>query len=295
MNCDVFGSQISGCFVLHPLFFVFMFSLSVFGRQLHSLQNESDEIVLLLLCIFLSPAFIQFFSPAHIEAILSHTFPRLCHPHLCFHLVLFSGSFFFFSSFLFVGSATISYFSIYTLLQGINYSTSFFIASPSHGTPHTFCKLPGACLHLLQKNHVCLDACRCRTVGCRRSSRGRSCGPPTAFPRTAPVYHQCPCRDPRGCHRVQDDSVAKRQPIVVLVGVLMYCDRRVRRRDRETRSCVTHNTYTPAIFPHRKDKPTCTHIFLAIILVLVWYSTHVSSFFVFSGGIISSLFLFPNL
>ena len=62
----------------------------------------------------------------------------------------------------------------------------------------------------------------------------------------APVYRGCPCRDPLGCHRVQDVSVTKRQPIVVVVGAVMWCDRRVRVRARVSRSCATENTYTPA-------------------------------------------------
>ena len=35
---------------------------------------------------------IKSFLPAQHVAIMSHTFPRLCHTHLCFHLVRFSGS-----------------------------------------------------------------------------------------------------------------------------------------------------------------------------------------------------------
>ena len=33
------------------------------------------------------------------------------------------------------------------------------------------------------------------------------------------------------------------QPIVVLVGILMWSDSRVRGRGREKRSCATENTY----------------------------------------------------
>ena len=56
------------------------------------------------------------------------------------------------------------------------------------------------------------------------------------------VYRGCPCRDPRGCHRVQDDSVAKRIPFVeVVVGVVMLCGRRVRVHGRETVSDATEN------------------------------------------------------
>ena len=43
----------------------------------------------------------------------------------------------------------------------------------------------------------------------------------------SPVYRWCPSRDPLGCHRVQDESVTKRQPIVLVVGVVMWNDRRV--------------------------------------------------------------------
>ena len=37
--------------------------------------------------------------------------------------------------------------------------------------------------------------------------------------------------------------MTKRQPIVVLVGVLMECDSRVRGRGRDSRSCATENTH----------------------------------------------------
>ena len=48
------------------------------------------------------------------------------------------------------------------------------------------------------------------------------------------------------CHKVQDVSVTKRQPIVVVVGVVKYCGRRVRVRVRVSRSCATQKTHTPA-------------------------------------------------
>ena len=59
---------------------------------------------------------------------------------------------------------------------------------------------------------------------------GTSCGPPTAFTVWAPVYRGCPCRDPLVCHRVQGDSVAKRQPLLFVCVV----------------GGATENTYTPA-------------------------------------------------
>ena len=42
--------------------------------------------------LFLFRALIQFSSPTNSVAILFHTLPRLCHLHLCFHLVWFAGS-----------------------------------------------------------------------------------------------------------------------------------------------------------------------------------------------------------
>ena len=48
------------------------------------------------------------------------------------------------------------------------------------------------------------------------------------FPVRALVYRGCPCRDPPVCHRVQGDSVAKRQPLLcVCVLVLLESRRRV--------------------------------------------------------------------
>ena len=68
-------------------------------------------------------------------------------------------------------------------------------------------------------------------------------GPPTTFPVRARVY-RCPCRDLTMCHRVQGDSVAKRQPLLCVcwsrdvVCALRSC----------SWSCITHcateNAYT---------------------------------------------------
>ena len=57
------------------------------------------------------------------------------------------------------------------------------------------------------------------------------------------MYRGCPCRDPPVCHRVQDDSATKRQPIVLVVGVVKCCGRHVRVRVGVSRSCDTENTY----------------------------------------------------
>ena len=66
-------------------------------------------------------------------------------------------------------------------------------------------------------------------------------GPPTAFPVRAPVYRGCPCRDPPVCQRVQGDSVAKRQPLLCVVGVVTSCVSCA--RVRTSRSCAPENTY----------------------------------------------------
>ena len=46
--------------------------------------------------------------------------------------------------------------------------------------------------------------------------------------------------------RVHGDSVAKRQPLCVLVGVVTSCVLCARVRSHVPRSCATENTYTPA-------------------------------------------------
>ena len=74
--------------------------------------------------------------------------------------------------------------------------------------------------------------------------RGFCVGPPTAFTVWAPVYRGCPCQDPPVCHRVQGDSVAKRQHLLCVVGVVTSCVPCA--RARTSRSCATENTYTPA-------------------------------------------------
>ena len=75
------------------------------------------------------------------------------------------------------------------------------------------------------------DLSFCRVVVCRSSCGGSCCGPPTAFPVRAPVCRGCPCWDPPVCHRVQGDSVAKRQALMcVFVGVV-----------GKVRSCALHS------------------------------------------------------
>ena len=64
------------------------------------------------------------------------------------------------------------------------------------------------------RKHVCLKACLCHVVVCQWSSSWRLCR----------ATHGLPCSgtgDPPVCHRVQGDSVAKRQPFFVWVWVLL--------------------------------------------------------------------------
>ena len=105
------------------------------------------------------------------------------------------------------------------------------------------CKFPNVCQHLVAESTFVSRPCLCRVV-CRRVVE--LVGPPTAFPVWAPVYRGCPCRDPPVCHRVQGDSVAKRQPFCVLIGVVTSCVLCARVRGRVSRSCATENTDTPA-------------------------------------------------
>ena len=71
-----------------PLLFFFLCSMDSFILPRTNVTNLYFSSSVL----FLFRALTQFSSPAHSVAILSHTVPRLCHLHLCFHLVWFSGS-----------------------------------------------------------------------------------------------------------------------------------------------------------------------------------------------------------
>ena len=74
-------------------------------------------------------------------------------------------------------------------------------------------------------------------------SRGECLGPPTASLRGGTGVPWVSLPGPALCHRVQGDSVAERQPIVVVVGVVMQCDSCVRGRGRVSRSDAIENTY----------------------------------------------------
>ena len=83
----VCGSQFPRCLVFNLLPNPLVLFLTVYSGQFHSVKGEGDELVLVSKCNFHFRAFIQSSSLAHSVAILSHTFPRLCHLHLFFHLV----------------------------------------------------------------------------------------------------------------------------------------------------------------------------------------------------------------
>ena len=126
VNCNIFGSQISGCFFLDPLLFVF-FLCSV--DSFIFIQNESDELALLLWCLFSSlsqqsslpcPHSLWSSYPTHfhdcaisIYASVSRGFLDLPSPFWC------------------VGSVTISYSST-NILSSRNQSPLSLLSSQTH-------------------------------------------------------------------------------------------------------------------------------------------------------------------
>ena len=79
----------------------------------------------------------------------------------------------------------------------------------------------------------------------------------SCFPVRAPVYRGCPCRDPLVCHRVQCDSVAKRQPLCVVVGVGTSCVLCARVCGHVPCSCATE--YSQKIYFQRTHQKSATH------------------------------------
>ena len=111
------------------------------------------------------------------------------------------------------------------------------------GVYQEICKIPSVCEHLFPESTfdskpvlVLLSFVSGRLVELVS-------GHPRSSSVQAPVYRACPCRAPPVCHRVQDGSLAKRQPFFVLVGVVTSCVPCARVRGRVSRS---ENTYTPA-------------------------------------------------
>ena len=107
---------------------------------------------------------------------------------------------------------------------------------------------------------------------------GGYCGPPTAFPVWAPVYRGCPCRDPPVCHRVQGDSVAKRQPslcvVVGVLGVVTSCVpcARVPRVSRDVLTTVLAQVQLRILTSSIKIASCCLSSFLGImnLYVIKW-------------------------
>ena len=115
-----------------PLFFVCLCSVVSFiliKMYVMNLYFSSGEF-----CFFL--AIIQPSFPAQQVVILSHTLPRLCHSHLCLHLVRFSGS-----SFIILACRDCHHLvllHLYTFFSEKITAFTFFIAYPLRGAPHTF-------------------------------------------------------------------------------------------------------------------------------------------------------------
>ena len=78
-------------FILLIDFFSFPFFFSVYSREFHTVKCDCNEYCLVFerIIFFL---LIQSSLPAQSVAIFSQTSPRLCHSHLCFHLVWLHGS-----------------------------------------------------------------------------------------------------------------------------------------------------------------------------------------------------------
>ena len=92
MDGFVRGSQVPRClFSVDFLSFPFSF-LSCVRSQFHTIKCGCDNFCLIIECTFWFLPLIQSSLPAQSVAILSQTFPRLCHAHLCFHLEWSQGS-----------------------------------------------------------------------------------------------------------------------------------------------------------------------------------------------------------
>ena len=114
----------------------------------------------------------------------------------------------------------------------------------THGVAGNISKIPSVCQHLFPESTFVSRPCLCHVVGGRLVELVSGHLRPSSV--EALVYGGCPCQDPPVCHRVQSDSVAKRQPFCVLLGVVTSCVLCACVRGRVSRSCATENTYTPA-------------------------------------------------
>ena len=98
LRCRPFFTPVDGSIrgprTLGALSSIFLFPCisSVYRQEFHTIKREGRIFCLQVLNIF--PFLVQSSLPAHSVASLSQTHPRLCHHHLCFHLVWLYGTLF---------------------------------------------------------------------------------------------------------------------------------------------------------------------------------------------------------
>ena len=99
LHCRPFLTRVGDCIrgpkplgALSSTFFPFPFSFPVYCREFHTIKcaNVTNFFSSASAHLFLSLIHSSFLAQS--VAILSHTFPRLCHLHLCFHTVWLHGS-----------------------------------------------------------------------------------------------------------------------------------------------------------------------------------------------------------
>ena len=104
------------------------------------------------------------------------------------------------------------------------------------------CKFPNLCRHLFPENtfdsDLCLSCCLLKSF----RTWWLVVGPPTAFPRTGPMYRGS-LPGPTVVSQSPGWLCGKAPTLCVLVGALMLCDSRVRGRGRVSRTGATENTY----------------------------------------------------
>ena len=138
------------------------FWFSVLGGHFHFVQYENDELILLLCCIFCFLATIQSSLPVQNVVILSHTFPRLCHPHSCSQLMEFFGSCFIIFA---CGDC-----HLFTFLKESSTAFECFIVGPPHGTRHIFCAIFSYSNDQFFCTHTFLDNITCFVFDSRHTS-----------------------------------------------------------------------------------------------------------------------------
>ena len=154
---------------------------------------------------------IQSFSPAQHVAIMSHTFPRLCQPNLCFHLEGFRDLL---SSFLCVGIATMPYFSTFSFSSGYQSPHSMFDCRPTPWRatyfPHFFAQKWQFHLDTYLPGH---NAGSCRSAREIHSATGKLCLPPWAEIQGCRTY----CSSPSSCFHNCAVFSSSHQPTLLAV------------------------------------------------------------------------------